>query len=70
MMQQLPEVLEHEPLVHAPFEVRLNGTVSLTDILPSFFYLDLEPKPTMIRLAAVGFPQPFERPIPGSSSRR
>ena len=41
MMQQLPEVLEHEPLVHAPFEVRLNGTVSLTDILPSFFYHDL-----------------------------
>jgi uncharacterized protein (TIGR04255 family) len=64
-MQQLPERLEHEPLVDALFEVRLNGTPSLTDILPGFLFHDLDPKPATSRLAAADIPQVMRVADPG-----
>ena len=58
-MQKLPKVLEHEPLVDAIFEVRLNGTAPLVDILPGFLFHELDPKPTVKRLPAAEIPQPM-----------
>jgi uncharacterized protein (TIGR04255 family) len=58
-MQKLPKILEREPLVDAVFEVRLNGPLTLADILPGFLFHDLEPKPTVKRLPAAEIPQPM-----------
>ena len=64
-MQKLPKILEHEPLVDAVFEVRLNGTPTLADILPGFLFHELEPKPTVKRLPAAEIPQPMRANDPG-----
>lgn len=64
-MQKLPKILEREPLVDAVFEVRLNGTPPLADILPGFLFHDLEPKPTVKRLLAAEIPQPMRANDPG-----
>jgi uncharacterized protein (TIGR04255 family) len=58
-MQKLPKNLEHEPLVDALFEVRLNGTAQLADILPGFLFHELEPKPIVSRLPPAEIPQPM-----------
>ncbi len=63
-MQPLPDRLEREPLVDALFEVRLSGTPSLTDILPGFLFHDLDPKPTISRMAAADIPQPMRATVP------
>ena len=63
-MQKLPKVLEHEPLVDAIFEVRLNRTAPLVDILPGFLFHELDPKPTVKRLPAAEIPQPMRAKDP------
>jgi uncharacterized protein (TIGR04255 family) len=64
-MQKLPKLLMREPLVEAVFEVRLNGTPTLADILPGFLFHELEPKPTVKRLPAAEIPQPMRANDPG-----
>ena len=65
-MQRLPRILEHEPLIDAVFEVRLNKdqTSPLVDILPGFLFHDLDPKPTVKRLSAAEIPQPMRASDP------
>ena len=58
-MQKLPLVLEREPLIDALFEVRLNGTPPLVDILPGFLFHELKPKPDVKRLPPAEIPQPM-----------
>lgn len=58
-MTKLPLILEREPLVDAVFEVRLNDTPTLVDILPGFLFHELEPKPTVMRLPTAEIPQPM-----------
>ena len=58
-MQRLPKVLEREPLVDAIFEVRLNGTSPLGDILPGALFGGITPKPIVERLPAAEFPYPI-----------
>jgi uncharacterized protein (TIGR04255 family) len=62
---KLPKSLAREPLVDAVFEVRLNGTPSLADILPGFLFHDLDPKPKVIRLPAAEIPLPMRAADPG-----
>lgn len=57
-MTVLPKTLEQEPLVDALFEVRLDGSVPLADLLPGILFHQLDPKPTIKRLPAAEFPQP------------
>ena len=63
-IKKLPLILEREPLIEAVFEVRLNGTPPLVDILPGFLYHELEPKPTVTRLPAAEIPQPLRAQDP------
>ncbi len=63
-MHKLPRVLEHEPLIEAVFEVRLNDTSPLVDILPGFLFHDLDPNPTVKRLPAAEIPQPMRASDP------
>jgi len=63
-MEQLPERLEREPLVDALFEVRLNSTALLADILPGFLFHDLDPRPTISRMPAADIPQPLRAENP------
>ena len=65
-MLRLPKVLEREPLVDAVFEVRLNGSQSLADILPGFLFHELDnPKPVIARLPAAEIPLPMRANDPG-----
>ena len=63
-MTKLPLILEREPLIDAVFEVRLNGTPPLVDILPGFLFHELEPKPTVTRLPMSEIPQPMRANTP------
>jgi len=56
---KLPKILQHEPLVDAIFEVRLQGSPRLVDILPGFLFHELNPKPSLTRLPAAEIPQPI-----------
>ena len=58
-MDRLPQRLKHEPLIDALFEVRLDGTPPLADILPGFLLHELSPKPDVKRLPAAEIPQPM-----------
>lgn len=58
-MVNLPRILELEPLVDAVFEVRLNGSPPLADILPGYFLHELGPKTKVTRLPAADFPLPL-----------
>ncbi|MDG4604094.1 MAG: TIGR04255 family protein [Defluviicoccus sp.] len=58
-MQNLPKILEREPLVDAVFEVRLGGGTLLADILPGFLFHELDPRPKLSRLPAAEIPQPL-----------
>lgn len=58
-MQKLPRVLEREPLVDAVFEVRLNASSPLADILPGALFGGLNPKPAISRLPAAEIPYPL-----------
>lgn len=64
-MNQLPKVLEREPLVDALFEVRLDGSAPLADIVPGILFHKLTPKPTLKRLPAAEVPQPMRASDPG-----
>jgi len=61
---RLPKVLKREPLVDALFEMRLDGSVSLADILPGILFYTLEPKPKISRLPAAELPQPVRAEDP------
>lgn len=63
-MQNLPKILEREPLVDAVFEVRLSGRPPLADILPGFLFHELEPRPKVSRLPAAEIPQPLRASDP------
>ena len=63
--EKLPTVLEREPLVDAIFEVRLEGTPFLADILPGFLLHELKPTPTINRLPPAEIPQPMRANNPG-----
>lgn len=63
-MQQLPARLEREPLVDALFEVRLNPSSSLADIIPGFLMHDLGGESRMTRLPAADLPFPMRRHDP------
>lgn len=58
-MQKLPRVLEREPLIDAVFEVRLNGTSSLAEILPGALFTGMSSKPAVSRLPAADIPYPL-----------
>lgn len=60
-MAPLPKTLEHEPLVDAVFEVRLNGVPPLADILPGFLLHDLGQGTKLIRLPAAEIPFPMRK---------
>ncbi len=62
--QKLPKVLEHEPLVDALCEIRMDATAPLADILPGILFHKLDPKPTIQRLAAAEIPQPMRAKDP------
>lgn len=64
-MNQLPKVLEREPLVDALFEVRVDGSAPLGDIVPGILFHKLSPKPALKRLPAAEFPQPVRANDPG-----
>ena len=65
-MTKLPKILEREPLVDAVFEVRMNGSQSLADILPGFLFHELDsPKPVIARLPAAEIPLPMRANDPG-----
>ncbi len=57
----LPKTLEHEPLVDAVFEVRLNETPPLADILPDFLLHDLGHETSIYRLPAAEIPYPMRK---------
>lgn len=60
-MTLLPKSLEHEPLVDAVFEVRLNGAPQLADILPGFLLHDLGSGTKVLRLPAAELPYPLRK---------
>lgn len=60
-MTLLPKSLEHEPLIDAVFEVRLNGAPQLADILPGFLLHDLGPETRVLRLPAAEIPYPLRK---------
>jgi uncharacterized protein (TIGR04255 family) len=63
-MLKLPKSLAREPLVDAVFEVRLNGSPSLADILPGYLFHELKPKPGITRLPAAEIPLPMRTSDP------
>lgn len=56
---RVPKTLEREPLVDALFEVRMEGSAPLADILPGILFHKLDPKPSIARLPAADIPQPM-----------
>ena len=60
-MTLLPKTLEHEPLVDAVFEVRLNNSPPLADILPGFLMHDFGSETTVARLPAAEIPFPMRK---------
>ena len=60
-MTLLPKSLEKEPLVEAVFEVRLNDTPQLADILPGFLLHDLGPETKVQRLPSAEIPYPMRK---------
>lgn len=58
-MKKLPKFLEREPLIDAVFEVRLNGTSSLAEILPGALFTGMSSKPAVSRLPAADIPHPI-----------
>ena len=63
-MSLLPKQLEHEPLVDAVFEVRLNGVPPLADILPGFLLHDFGKEAKVVRLPAADLPFPMRQDDP------
>ena len=60
-MQKLPIRLEREPLVDALFEVRVNPSLPLADIIPGFLMHDLGNDARMTRLPAADIPFPIRK---------
>ncbi|MGR3498802.1 MAG: TIGR04255 family protein [Limimaricola soesokkakensis] len=58
-LKRTPTILEREPLVDALFEVRLDETAPIADILPGILYNKLDPKPRMRRLPGADIPLPM-----------
>jgi len=63
-MQKLPVRLEREPLVDALFEVRVNPSSPLADVIPGFLVHDLGGDARITRLAAAGLPYPMRKQDP------
>lgn len=63
-MQKLPVRLEREPLVDAVFEVRVNPSSSLADMIPGFLMHDLGGDARMTRLSAADLPFPMRKQNP------
>lgn len=61
---KLPKTLEREPLVDALFEVRMEASAPLADILPGILFHKLNPKPSIKRLPAAEIPQPMRASDP------
>lgn len=60
-MQDLPVRLEREPLVDALFEVRVNSSSSLADVIPGFLVHDLGGDARITRLPAADLPFPVRK---------
>ncbi|MCP4185514.1 MAG: TIGR04255 family protein [Hyphomicrobiales bacterium] len=60
-MESLPKTLTREPLIDAVFEVRLNDTPPLGDILSGFLLHDFKQGAKMNRLAAADIPYPLRK---------
>lgn len=58
-MTTLPKLLKREPLADAVFEVRMEASAPLADILPGILFHKLDPKPTIQRLPAAEIPRPM-----------
>lgn len=63
-MENLPARLEREPLVDALFEVRVNPSLPLADIIPGFLMHDLGGDANMTRLPAADLPFPLRKQDP------
>jgi len=63
-MQNLPVRLEREPLVDALFEVRVNPSSPLADVIPGFLMHDLGGDARITRLPAADLPFPVRKQDP------
>ena len=63
-MTRLPIELQHEPLVEAVFEVRLEGSPLLSDLLPGYLLHEMRPRPTIKRLPLADIPAPLRQKDP------
>lgn len=63
-MQKLPVRLEREPLVDALFEVRVQPSSPLADVIPGFLMHDLGGDARMTRLPAADLPFPMRKQDP------
>ena len=61
---KLPKTLEHEPLMDALFEVRMEASQALADILPGILFHKLSPAPSLTRLPAAEIPRPMRESDP------